>query len=124
MPAHLDTGRRGEDLAMAHLLGLGLRLVHRNWRHGARHELDLVLHDPRRSAPQGELVIVEVKTLSGEGAREPWEAAFTPQKRRALRAAAEAYCALEAVALPVRFDVVAVTIDPARLEHYEDVRMD
>ena len=123
MAAHHDTGQAGEALALEHLRSKGLVLRHRNWRYGARHELDLVMADPAR----GECVIVEVKTLTALGARAPWEA-FTPAKRRALRAAAEAYCALEGVTQPVRFDVVAVTLgqagSPPLVEHFEDVRID
>ncbi len=125
MAPHLDIGKTGEALAVDHLRAKGLQLLHRNWRHGSRHELDLVMRDTQR--PQSEVVIVEVKTLTAFGPREPWQA-FTPAKRKALRAAAEAYCCLERVDAPVRFDVVAVTLGAAGgtpvIEHFVDVRLD
>jgi putative endonuclease len=70
-----------------------------------RGELDLVC---RRG---GELVVVEVKTRSGDGFGTPIEA-VTARKRQALRRAATEYRALAEWRGPVRFAVVAVSVRP------------
>ncbi|MDQ1512364.1 MAG: putative endonuclease [Microbacteriaceae bacterium] len=62
-----DLGRRGEQLAVDHLQGLGYRILDRNWR-CTTGELDIVAAEDR------ELVIVEVKTRAGEAFGDPLEA--------------------------------------------------
>lgn len=60
-------GRRGEDLAAAHLSTLGLTLLDRNWRDPGG-EIDLVAAD-------GELLVaVEVKTRRSERFGHPFQA--------------------------------------------------
>ena len=57
-----EIGALGERLAVDHLLGLGLRIVARNWR--CRYgELDVIAVDPAADT----LVFVEVKTRTGDG---------------------------------------------------------
>lgn len=67
MGAKDDLGRRGEQLAVDHLVGLGYRILDRNWR-CAVGEIDVVAADGR------ELVVVEVKTRSGRAFGDPLEA--------------------------------------------------
>ena len=60
-----DTGDAGEAQALAHLLGLGLALVERNYRvargpNARGGEVDLILREP-----DGTLVFVEVRTRRG-----------------------------------------------------------
>lgn len=62
-----DLGRRGEQIAVDHLERLGYRILDRNWRCPTG-ELDIVASDER------ELVVVEVKTRSGEAFGDPLEA--------------------------------------------------
>jgi putative endonuclease len=121
MAAHLDVGQQGEDLALAHLRAQGMSLVHRRWRYRNFDELDLVMQ--HGTGPAAELVIVEVKTLTRAGDYRP-EDAFTPTKKKTLRRAAEAYCALENVTQVVRIDLVAVTLATGVIEHFVDVRLD
>jgi putative endonuclease len=68
-----------------------------------RGELDLVC---RRGAA---LVIVEVKTRTGEGFGTPAEA-VGPRKRRALMAAAAEYRALAGWRGPIRYAIVGLTV--------------
>ncbi len=84
-PAHLETGRRGEDLAHFHLRQLGYTIVARNWRTPRRRgEIDLVAWD-------GEvLCFVEVKTRTTRDVK-PAEAAVDRAKRRELAAMAGEY---------------------------------
>lgn len=74
-PRH-DLGRRGEDLAAAHLASLGLRCVERNVRLGAG-EIDLICEAADRT-----VVFVEVKTRTGDVYR--GELAINRDKRRRL----------------------------------------
>lgn len=111
-----DTKARGdaaEDLALAHLLRSGLRLLERNYRVAAgpsrrAGEVDLILLDR-----DGTLVFVEVRArahASHGGAA----ASVTPAKQARLIYAARHYLLRHASPPPCRFDVVA--IDGERLE--------
>lgn len=105
-----DTKARGdaaEDLALAHLLRSGLRLLERNYRVAAgpsrrAGEVDLILLDR-----DGTLVFVEVRArahASHGGAA----ASVTPAKQARLVYAARHYLLRHASPPPCRFDVVAI----------------
>lgn len=101
---HIHAGRRGEALALDHLLRLGYRLRHRNFRF-RRGELDLVME-----APDGDLVFVEVKSSRQDVAGDPagW---VTPRKQRQLQKVARDYCLLHGeLERTMRFDVVTVEL--------------
>jgi putative endonuclease len=117
-PHRTTLGRRGEDVAAAHLAAHGLVVLERNWR-CREGELDVVAAD-------GDcLVVVEVKSRSGTGfgAAE----AVTPAKAARIRRLAQRWLAARHAAggsgfAEVRFDVVAVLLAPGappRVEHYE-----
>jgi len=114
-----ELGRAGERRAEEHLRSLGWQVLDRNWR-CAEGEIDLV------AADAGALVVVEVKTRSGEGFGHPFEA-VDARKRRRLWRLAMAWVAAHPAAVQgrrVRVDAVALTgPDPAtaRIEHLEDV---
>ena len=104
---HIEAGRNGEAAALAHLLRLGYILRDRNVRFG-RGELDLVM-----DAPDGDLVFVEVKTSRQDRAGDPagW---VTPRKQLQIQRVAQGYCLERGIGdRPMRFDVVAVDVDPA-----------
>src|SRR5688572_19073116 len=98
-------GLLGEELALAHLLSFGLRLVTRNYRCKLG-EIDLVMLDGET------LVLVEVRcraTNEYGGAA----ASITWQKQRKLAKAAE-HLLMKNPELrrhPARFDVIAITTD-------------
>jgi putative endonuclease len=99
-------GRRAEDLAATLLERAGLRIVARNWRR-PEGELDIVADDA------GTCVFVEVRSRTGEERGHALEA-ITPQKRARVIRSARLYLDAEATsAAAYRFDVVAVTFDPA-----------
>ena len=117
-----ETGRLGERLAAEFLEARGYRVLDANYRF-QREEVDLVCFQPTPANDGGELVFVEVKTRRGAGFGPP-EAAVTPAKQAAIKRVAEAWL-LERRMMPspVRFDVVAVTLDArdrAAVEHFEN----
>ena len=105
LPAHLVTGRRGEDDAYFYLRRQGYVMVARNWR-SRRHrgELDLVGWD-------GDvLCFIEVKSRTTRDIK-PAEAAVDEEKRRDLGAVARDYRRRMPGAPALRFDVVSVYYD-------------
>ena len=114
---HIEAGRRGETLALEHLLGQGYRLVERNFRF-QRGEIDLIL-----AAPDGDLVFAEVKAGRGDTAGDP-AAWVTAKKQRQLQRVAQGYCVTHGLAdRPMRFDVLAVNLDESsqgsgRVRHF------
>lgn len=103
-----ELGRRGEDLAAAHLEDLGLVILSRNWR-CQEGELDIVATDGLCH-----LVICEVKTRSGDGFGTPAEA-VTRGKRRKLRRLAMMFQIEWGVYwTQIRFDVIGVMARPGQ----------
>jgi putative endonuclease len=115
MAAKDELGRRGEDVAVGYLERRGLVVLSRNWR-CRDGELDVVATDAAR------LVVCEVKTRSGTRFGEPAEA-VTPRKAARIRRVTQAWLAAHHVRwCEIRFDVVAVLLQPGRpatLQHYE-----
>ena len=115
MAAKDELGRRGEDEAVRYLEGRGLVVLSRNWR-CRDGELDVVATDSDR------LVVCEVKTRSGTRYGAPAEA-VTSRKAATIRRVTHAWLAAHHVRwCEVRFDVVAVLVEPGRpitLQHYE-----
>ncbi len=108
VPEHLDTGRRGEDLAYFYLRENGYTVVARNWRTPLRKgELDLVAWD------DGTLAFVEVKTRTRK-AFVPAEAAVDRDKQRELMAMARAFLRKHRAGTPYRFDIVSVYMEDAQ----------
>jgi len=98
-------GRRGERLAAEYLDKRGWKVIGSGFL-ARRGEVDLVC----RSGAS--LVLVEVKTRSGEAFGTPAEA-VGPRKRKALGAAAAEYRALAGWRGEVRFAVVSLLLDRA-----------
>jgi putative endonuclease len=106
-PVSKQLGDAAEALALAHLQGLGLRLVERNYRvaRGPRSrggEIDLILRDR-----DGTLVFVEVRSRS-ESSHGGAAASIGPAKLARLRLAARHYLLRLPLPPPCRFDVVAI----------------
>jgi putative endonuclease len=109
-PAHLRTGRKGEDKAYYFLRRQGYTLVARNWRAKGRNgEIDLIGWDGST------LCFIEVKTRSTHSLV-PAEAAVDYAKRRELRGMAALFLRnLLRNPKPrphTRFDVVSVYLVP------------
>lgn len=113
------TGKEGEDRAQEYLEGLGYRTLARNWKKRWA-ELDIVMLDPYEPA----LVFVEVKTERQLRGIDPTSAVDRGKLQRVRRSARlflkdlggdhrlPEYC---------RIDVVAVTLEENRIEHYRAV---
>jgi putative endonuclease len=99
-----ELGREGEDLACAHIEGLGMEIVERNWRRRSG-EIDIVAREP------GTTVFVEVKTRRSDLFGRP-EESVTPVKQARLRRLAGEYLSENRPGTAVRFDVVSVFISP------------
>lgn len=102
-PAHLVCGKAGEDVAVAHLLRLGHRLLGRNVRCG-KGELDVVSYDPRTRM----VVFTEVKTRRCHSRLYPIHTAVTRRKRAALRRSIDVWITEHDYAGPARIDIIGV----------------
>jgi len=100
MAQHNELGKKGEDLAVEHLLKNGYAIVERNWRF-QKAEIDII-------AQKGNtLAIVEVKTRSSDYFGNPQDF-ITPKKIKLLVTAVDAYVAQRDLDVEVRFDVIAI----------------
>ena len=107
-PAHLRTGRRGEEEAYFHLRQQGYVIIARNYRSPrSRSELDLVGWD-------GEMLcFIEVKTRTTRNIQ-PAEVAVDPEKRRDLSRVAREFLLKMKIAPAFRFDIVSVYFEPEK----------
>lgn len=104
-PAHLATGKRGENLAYWYLRQAGYKIVARN-RRVRGGELDLVGWD----GPV--LAFVEVKTRTSGMAGPPETAVNRGKQKKIIRAANEYMRPLQRKSLTYRFDITSVAWDP------------
>ena len=102
MAEHNDLGKWGEDEAALYLEDEGYTVVDRDWRLGRR-DLDILAFSPDGNT----LVVVEVKTRTGEKYQQP-EEAVTRSKMRNLAIAANAYVKERQVDKELRFDVISI----------------
>ncbi len=115
MAAKDELGRRGEQLAVDHLVAASYTIVDRNWR-CASGEIDIIAADGT------ELVFVEVKTRSSTAFGHPFEA-ITTRKLARLRALAAAWCrAHPGHGARVRIDAVSVIAPPGVQPEIEHLR--
>ena len=109
-----ETGKQGEVIARQYLEYKGYKVLETNWRFH-RFEIDIV------ATNNEELVVVEVKTRSGNYLMAP-ETAVNKKKIRRIVAASDAYTRQHGISLPVRFDILCL-IKKGQLfeiEHIED----
>ncbi len=117
MAHNAELGRRGEQLAVDHLVGRGMAVLERNWRCRLG-EIDIIARDG------GDTVFIEVKTRTTIDFGHPFEA-ITPVKLARMRRLAIAWCeATDAPVSRIRIDAVAVLAPveaPALIEHLEGI---
>ncbi|MEQ9442431.1 MAG: YraN family protein [Cyclobacteriaceae bacterium] len=112
-PSTQETGRRGEDIAVAFLRKKGYEVVQRNFRY-RRAEIDLIMQKDSL------LVFVEVKTRRDSAYGFP-ETFVSPEQAQLIVAAADHYVREQQWEGMIRFDIVAITLTPAlKVEHFED----
>lgn len=109
-----DLGKEGEVLARDYLIRQGYTVLHTNWR-WHRYELDIV------ATKDDELVVVEVKTRSGNYLVSP-EDAVDNKKIRHIVLATDAYIRYFNLDLPVRFDIITLIKEKEgyQIEHLDD----
>jgi putative endonuclease len=98
----LSFGKKGEDLAVQYLEERGFVILERNW-HFKHTEVDIIAKNHEF------LVIVEVKTRTGNSFGEPYTA-VDYHKQRSLIFAAERYIYSHHLDLEVRFDIVSIIL--------------
>lgn len=109
-----ELGRKGEDIAVAHLRSIGYEILEVNWF--SHHlEIDIIANDG------GELVIVEVKARETDSYEHPSEAVST-RKIRFLVNAAEAYIQEKNINSDTRFDVISIVFHGSgfEIEHFKN----
>jgi putative endonuclease len=114
MAEHNKLGTEGEKRAEEYLVSKGHRIRERNW-HSTHKELDLITES------EGWLVVVEVKTRTGQHWESP-EKAVDRVKIRRIVEAAHHYIRMHRIDAPVRFDIVSVVKEEGnwKIEHFED----
>lgn len=114
MPTTREIGNEAENLAVTHLSEHGYQILERNW-HFQHMELDII------AQKTGVLVIVEVKSRSGNYVVEP-QAAVNREKQRLIIAATNAYIKQKNLDLEVRFDIISIVFYKSgnKLDHIEN----
>jgi putative endonuclease len=114
MTDHLETGKKGEELATEFLRQKLYKILDRNWRH-SRCEVDIIAQD-------GDAVVfVEVKTRTSGDFGNP-EESVQQEKQHMLATAAQAYVAERNHNAQLRFDVISIQLGEKKpvIEHFAD----
>jgi len=118
MAAHNDTGKWGEDLAVAYLEKKGYTIVERDWKSGRR-DIDIIALD------DDVVVFVEVKTRRNRLYGEP-EDAIDYYKLQNLQQAISHYVKFKHIRQEIRFDIISIVgtveTDPD-IQHIQDVAL-
>ncbi|GAA1872347.1 YraN family protein [Myceligenerans crystallogenes] len=108
-----EVGRRGEEIALEHVVARGWTVLATNWRSGREGEIDIVALD-------GDvLVVVEVKTRSGTGFGHPSQG-VTAKKLARLRRLAGQWLMVHRRATEEAAEREGVDVPP----HWSAVRID
>ncbi|OQP62369.1 hypothetical protein A3860_28845 [Niastella vici] len=113
---HHDTGKKGEDMAVAYLQKQLFTILQRNWRY-ARYEIDII------ASRDNVLHIIEVKTRSSLLFGHP-EESVSKKKIKNLLQAARAYMYQNQQWREVQFNILSITMLPGQPVEYffiEDV---
>jgi putative endonuclease len=114
MAQHNELGKRGEEMAVAHLLATGYEIVARNFIF-QKAEVDII------ARKDNILAVIEVKTRSTPDFGDPQE--FVKKKQiKQLVKAIDHFVNEHKLDVEVRFDIIAIIKNKAgtRLEHIED----
>ena len=115
MAKHLETGKKGENLAVQFLKNKGYKILETNWRF-RRSEVDIIAKDGAI------LIFVEVKTRSYDYFGKP--ASFVSARKKVLlQDAASAYMRKINHAWELRFDIIGILMPSPTditINHFED----
>ncbi len=104
-------GRAGEALAVSYLKSKNIKVLHLNYRY-QRAEIDIIATD------DVDLIIVEVKTRQNNVFGFP-EEAISKAKENRLQEAGYAYKQANEIEMPLRFDVIAISIEEKEIKHFK-----
>jgi len=109
-----ETGKKGEAIALEHLVRNGYKILETNWQ-SSHKEIDII------AQKEDQLVIVEVKARKTAFFGEP-EEFVTKSKQKLLIGAANHYLLKHNLDLEVRFDIISVLFkgENYRVNHIED----
>lgn len=114
MAQHNELGKKGEEMAAAHLVATGYEIVARNFMY-QKAEVDII------ARKDNILAVVEVKTRSTPDFGDPQD--FVKKKQiNQLVKAIDYFVNEHNLDMEVRFDIIAIIKNKAgtRLEHLED----
>jgi len=113
MAEHIETGKKGEAIAVKHLQDKGYQILEQNWQNHHQ-EIDIV------ASKGNELVIAEVKCRTGTPLAEPY-VAVNRNKQNLLIKAANAYIERKNLNMETRFDVISITLGTeTKIDHIEN----
>jgi len=115
-PAHIRTGKGGEEIAAVFLEQLGYRIIGRNIRVGHHDEIDLIAFDQQQRI----LVFCEVKARKKSPDAYHPEINMTWQKRKNMARAARRWVDLHAWEGGYRMDTLYVS-EKRVIDHHIDV---
>lgn len=114
MAKHISLGKKGEQLAIAHLKQKSYQILETNWRY-KKAEVDII------ALFENVVIFVEVKTRRTNFFGYP-EESVSDAKKRLLSIAAEAYMYEKKWDTDMRFDIIAITLNKQTKDiyHIED----
>ncbi len=109
VPKTIETGKKGEEEAIAYLRSKGYTILQVNWRY-KKLEIDII-------ALEGDfLVIIEVKTRKNADFGEP-EVFVTRSKQKKIIRAAHEFIKQNDLEQEARFDIIAVNNQTGQIQH-------
>lgn len=119
MSKQQEIGKRGEALALAYCKKLSWTILECNWQARSptlkRGEIDIIARDGAC------IVFIEVKTKAKAAHFGQAEDALSPRQEQILLRSAAAYLRLhELEEQEIRFDLIALSLEPEELRHYRD----
>jgi putative endonuclease len=114
MSEHTDLGKRGEKMAVEHLIKKGFNILKQNYFFG-KAEVDIV------AEINNQLVFVEVKTRQSSYLSDP-EYTVSMRKQRQIIKASDAYIKEFDLDQEARFDIITIIVNGqySKLDHLED----
>ena len=111
------TGEYGEVLAKEYLEKLEHTIVTTNFRYKKLGEIDIV------SKKDGVLHFVEVKTRKNDNYGYPFEAVNLKKLAKIIKVAEVFRDQYNFTSLNYRFDIVSITLNPKKIEYFENITL-